>query len=131
MCFILSLVPWCEDGNNHPLRKFRITLKLRMWSIERVHSSDRKRMCLCVEDPLVRADDMLVTEEQVKVLEGLRQEERLLHIILVSANLVDITDPSVSSVCSARILQSLYCLPSPFPILGVLCQSPHNEIRLK
>ena len=44
---------------------------------------------LCVEDPLVRADDMLVTEEQVKVLEGLRQEERLLHIILVSTNLVE------------------------------------------
>ena len=31
---------WCEDGN-HPMWKFRITLKLRMWSIERVHSSDR------------------------------------------------------------------------------------------
>ena len=32
---------------------------------------------------------MLVTEEQVKVLEGLRQEERMLHIILVSTNLVE------------------------------------------
>ena len=42
---------------------------------------------LCVEDPLIRADDMLVTEEEVKVLQGLCQEKRLLHIILVSPNL--------------------------------------------
>ena len=42
---------------------------------------------LSVEDPLIRADDMLVTEEQVKVLEGLREEEGLLNVILVSPNL--------------------------------------------
>ena len=42
---------------------------------------------LSVEDPLIRADDMLVTEEQVKILQGLCQEERLLHIILVFPNL--------------------------------------------
>ena len=42
---------------------------------------------LSVKDPLVGADDVLVTEEQVEVLEGLRQEERLLHIVLVSTHL--------------------------------------------
>ena len=29
------------------------------------------------------------------------------------------------------IVEYLYCLPSPFPVFGVLCQSPHYEIRLK
>ena len=42
---------------------------------------------LCVEDPLVCTDDVLVTEEQVEVLEGLCQEEGLLHIVLDSPNL--------------------------------------------
>ena len=42
---------------------------------------------LCVEDPLVCTDDVLVTEEQVEVLEGLCQEEGLLHIILLPPNL--------------------------------------------
>ena len=50
----------------------------------------KERYCLyhlCVEDPLVCTDDVLVTEEEVKVLEGLRQEEGLLHIILLPPNL--------------------------------------------
>ena len=42
---------------------------------------------LSVKDPLVCADDVLVTEEKVEVLEGLRQEEGLLNIILVPPNL--------------------------------------------
>ena len=42
---------------------------------------------LSVKDPLVCADDVLVTEEKVEVLEGLRQEEGLLNVILVSPNL--------------------------------------------
>ena len=42
---------------------------------------------LCVEDPLVCTDDVLVTEEQVEVLEGLSQEEGLLYVVLVAPNL--------------------------------------------
>ena len=42
---------------------------------------------LSVKDPLVCADDVLITEEKVEVLEGLRQEEGLLNIVLVSPNL--------------------------------------------
>ena len=42
---------------------------------------------LSVKDPLVCADDVLVTEEQVEVLEGLSQEEGLLYVVLVSPNL--------------------------------------------
>ena len=42
---------------------------------------------LSVKDPLVCADDVLVTEEQVEVLEGLRQEEGLLNVIFVPPNL--------------------------------------------
>ena len=42
---------------------------------------------LSVKDPLVCTDDVLVTEEQVEVLEGLCQEEGLLHIILLPPNL--------------------------------------------
>ena len=50
----------------------------------------KERYCLyhlCVEDPLVCTDDVLVTEEQVEVLEGLCQEEGLLHIVVDSPNL--------------------------------------------
>ena len=50
----------------------------------------KERYCLyhlCVEDPLVCTDDVLVTEEQVEVLEGLGQEEGLLHVVLVAPNL--------------------------------------------
>ena len=42
---------------------------------------------LSVKDPLVCTDDVLVTEEEVEVLEGLCQEEGLLHIVLDSPNL--------------------------------------------
>ena len=42
---------------------------------------------LSVKDPLVCADDVLITEEKVEVLEGLRQEEGLLNVVLVSPNL--------------------------------------------
>jgi len=96
-----------------------------MGAIQGVDSSDRQGVRLSVKDPLVCADDVLVTEEKVEVLEGLRQEEGLLNVILVPPNLVDISDPTVSTVCAARILQSLDCFPTPLPILGVLGKSPH------
>ena len=76
------------------------------------------------------------------------------HIVTSSlCYLVDISDPTVSTVCAAGVLQSLVdkqefkdwicfssfdlcniylnCLPAPFPVLGVLRQSPHDEVGLE
>ena len=66
----------------------------RTWSAKHLQSKKgniQNWLCyqsnLSVKDPLVGADDVLITEEQVEVLEGLRQEERLLHVVLVSTDL--------------------------------------------
>ena len=42
---------------------------------------------LCVEDPLVEADEVVVGEDEVEVLERLGQEEGLLHVVLLTSDL--------------------------------------------
>ena len=58
-----------------------------MRSVERVDSSDRQGVGLCVEDPLLQVNKIVVTEEKVEILQGFCQEEGLLHIILVGGRL--------------------------------------------
>ena len=42
-------------------------------------------MGLSVEDPLLQAEQLVVAVEKVEILQGLRQEERLLDIIVTSS----------------------------------------------
>ena len=42
-------------------------------------------MGLSVEDPLLQAEKLIVAVEKVEILQGLRQEERLLDIIVTSS----------------------------------------------
>ena len=42
-------------------------------------------MSLSVEDPLLQAEQLVVAVEKVEILQGLRQEERLLDIIVTSS----------------------------------------------
>ena len=58
-----------------------------MRSVERVNSSDRQGVGLCVEDPLLQVNKIVVTEEKVEILQGFCQEEGLLYIILVGGRL--------------------------------------------
>ena len=44
--------------------------------------------------------------------------------------LVDISDARVSCLCLAMLVKSLDHLPAPLAILGVLGQSPHQEVGL-
>ena len=41
-------------------------------------------MGLSVEDPLVQTEQLVVTVEKVEILQGLRQEEGLLDIVVTS-----------------------------------------------
>ena len=52
-------------------------------SVETVGPLDRRRMGLSVEHPEVETQELGVTVEQVQVLEGLRQEEGLLDIVVL------------------------------------------------
>ena len=52
-------------------------------SVETVGPLDRQRMGLSVEHPEVETQELGVTVEEVQVLEGLRQEEGLLDIVVL------------------------------------------------
>ena len=42
---------------------------------------------LCVENPLLEINKVVITEKEVEILEGFCEKERLLHIVLVYLNL--------------------------------------------
>ena len=42
---------------------------------------------LCVENPLLEINKVVITKKEVEVLEGFCEKERLLHIVLVCLNL--------------------------------------------
>ena len=43
--------------------------------------------CLCVENPLLEINKVVITEKEVEILEGFCEKERLLYIVLVCLNL--------------------------------------------
>ena len=47
----------------------------------------RHRVGLGIEDPLVQIHDVVVGEDQVQVLHGLRKEETLLYVVLLGRDL--------------------------------------------
>ena len=42
---------------------------------------------LCVKNPLLKINKVVITEKEVEVLEGFCEKERLLYIVLVCLNL--------------------------------------------
>ena len=61
-----------------------------------VDPPDWEGVGLRVEDPLVQRYQVVVTEQQVEILQRLGQEERLLHIVLLPS---DLQQQTVNSVC--------------------------------
>ena len=66
-----------------------------------------QRVCLRVEHPPVQRDHTVITKQQVKVLQGLGQEEALLHIVLGRVCLKHIPQTDIASINTAVLLQCL------------------------
>ena len=65
-------------------------------------------MGLCVEDVLVKGNDIVIAVEQVEVLECLCDDKALLHVVLHWVGAEHVLDPCVAaSVDATRLLQSL------------------------
>eukprot|EP00754_Rhynchopus_humris_P048739 Rhum_TRINITY_DN7972_c0_g1::Rhum_TRINITY_DN7972_c0_g1_i1::g.25483::m.25483 len=98
----------------------------------------RERVCLCVEDPAVEVQDRVVCEQQVQVLHGFPQEERL-HVprvrhlrVLVHGGVRNLRVPGHLAVCAhpAVLLDGLEDLPACLSVLGVARGTVHVEQRL-
>jgi len=54
-------------------------------------------VCLCVEDPIIQIENVIVTEEEPEVLEGFGHDEALLDIILGGVHIVHISDTRITA----------------------------------
>ena len=62
-------------------------MSLITWSHQNIDNCIKNNIHLCVENPLLKINKVVITKKEVEVLEGLCEEERLLNIILVCLNL--------------------------------------------
>ena len=70
---------------------------IRLSSVESIEAPDRERVGLGVEHPELEAEECGVAVQQVEILQGLRQEEWLLHVVLLGLLLVDTLHARVTS----------------------------------
>lgn len=69
--------------------------------------------------------------DDLAYLECFGEEVTLLHVVLFRVEFVNIEKTGEATGYPTMRLERLHCLPSPFPVLGVLGKTPHYKVRLE
>ena len=93
-------------------------------------SPNQKRVCFCVEHPLVKGYDILWGEEQIEVLQCLCKKPTLHFVVQVRGIIPHVKYTAVAPSHLAMPLYSLKHFPAPFLVLFVSCHAIHYHDTL-
>lgn len=93
-------------------------------------AADGQRMCLRIEDPLLEREEVVIGEDEVEVLERLREEEGLLRVVLAGGYGHDVVNARVAAPGAAVPVEGLRRRPGVLPIAVVVRQAPHHKVAL-
>lgn len=86
---------------------------------------------ILISFPSLKKKKKEIIKKKSSYLERLGEKVALLDVVLWRIDQVNIVEPREPPWNTAVFLESLNGLPSPFTVLGILCQPPHHEVRLE